>query len=183
MHIEADIAHTLAGIQVADGEDFFGTGRGRRCFAFGQIVANHLANQFPRGGFICRNCGYPPAIAHHGNAVGNNLDLIHAVADINNANAFLLKRPDVFEEPFDFRVGQRRGGFVQDQNFALAGKSAGNLNQLLVPHPQLAGRSVRIQIAQANASQRATSPFAQPGTRDPACPIRQSIQKNIFRNG
>ncbi len=67
---------------------------------FAQIAPDHPLNQFGRGQFGGGGGADPAAIAQHGDAVGDALDFLHLVRDVNDAAAALLERLDQGEKPF-----------------------------------------------------------------------------------
>ena len=73
------------------------------------------------------------AVAHDGDAVGDALELIHAVRDIDDADAGLLELPDEDEQVIDLRVGQDGGRLVKnEQSCVLMGQGLCDLDHLLL---------------------------------------------------
>ena len=60
------------------------------------------------------------AVAHDGDAVGDALELIHAVRDVDDADAGLLELADEDEQIVDLRVGQDSGRLVENEQSSCA---------------------------------------------------------------
>ena len=117
-----------------------------------QLTADHLCNDLFLG-----HVGNVPladvlAIAHDGNFVCDDLDLVHLVADVDQSNALLLQLPHDAEQALDLVCGQRGGGLVQDQHLAVGGNSFSNFHHLHLGDAQRAqlcmGVDVQLQFLQ-----------------------------------
>ena len=126
--------------------------------------------------------GHAPSIAQHGDPVGETADFVDAMADIDDANALRLKSADVFEELFDLRVRQRGGRFVENEHAAVAGQSAGDLDQLLVPDAKLAGGHGRVEAAKANPGERLAGPGLQLTETHETRAARQAAEEDVLRD-
>ena len=124
---------------------------GRACgFCFRLFVdraADHEADDlgdFRRGGV---ERGDILAVAHDGDAVGDALELIHAVGDIDDANAGLFELPDEDEQVVDLRVGQDGGGLVEDKKSCVfMGQGLCNFDHLLLCDRQRLDDGLRVEI-------------------------------------
>ena len=73
------------------------------------------------------------AVPHDGDPVGDLLELIHPVGDIDDAHAGGLQAADKDEQILDFALGQGGGGLIHNEDFRIiVGESLGNLHHLLL---------------------------------------------------
>ncbi|MPN35338.1 hypothetical protein SDC9_182836 [bioreactor metagenome] len=71
-------------------------------------------------------------VAHDGDAIGNLLELIHAVGDIHDTDSPRLERADEGKQLLNLGIRQRSGGFVHNHNArARKRQRLGNLHHLL----------------------------------------------------
>ena len=95
------------------------------------------------------------AVAHDGDAVGDAFELIHAVRDIDDADAGLLELADKDEQVVDLRVGQDGGGLVEDeQSCVFMGQSLCDFDHLLLRDRQRLDDGLRIEIQMQLVEQR-----------------------------
>ena len=72
------------------------------------------------------------AVAHDGDAVGDLLELAHAVRYVDDAHAARLQIADEAEQLLDLAFGQRRGRLVHDEYArVVVGEGLGDLHHLL----------------------------------------------------
>ena len=92
------------------------------------------------------------AVAQHRDAVGKLEDLFHAMADIDDRDAFALQPADEPEELRRFLAGQIGGRLVENQELRAAHRRARRRDQLLLADRQLAeqrgGRQVETEIVE-----------------------------------
>ena len=72
------------------------------------------------------------AVAKHDDPVGDLLDFLEAVGDVDDPNAFGLELLDLLEKKLGLRAAQRRGRLVEDKQLCVQSERLGDLNQLLV---------------------------------------------------
>ena len=137
-------------------------------------MSDHFTNQLRRCNSSRHVSGHAPPIAEHRRACAYPANLIHPVADINDAHAFSLQPADVIEQVIDFRVGQRRGRFVQYQQPTVLGERSGDFYELLLPNPELVGWGRRVQILQANPGQGFGRHLFQSAKPDETGAVRQA---------
>ena len=70
-------------------------------------------------------------VAQYGDAVGNALDLIHLVRDVDNAHALAFEFADDAKQLLNLSVVERRRGLVHDQHAALVREGFGDFHHLL----------------------------------------------------
>ena len=78
------------------------------------------------------------AVAHDGDPVGDDLDLVHAVGDVHDAQLLGAQVADDLEQLLDLRLRQRGGGLVEYDDLGLVGDGLGDLAHLLLADGQVA---------------------------------------------
>jgi hypothetical protein len=83
-------------------------------------------------------------VAQDDDPVGDAGDLVQAVADLNETDAFRLQTPDLFEKALGLFGAQRGGRLIEDQQARVQRQRLRDLDLLLggdfeVAHPLLAG--------------------------------------------
>ncbi|KAG0931262.1 hypothetical protein G6F31_016827 [Rhizopus arrhizus] len=136
---------------VGDAVDFKQGGGVTACRQFGRVVAaqfppDHAAHQRIRRQARQRGAEYVAAVAQDGAAVAVLEDLGHAVADIDDADALRFQIVQHAEEGGGFHFGQRRRGFIQDQDFAVQGQRFGDFDQLLAGYAQVVHAQARVDL-------------------------------------
>lgn len=85
----------------------------------GQIAAEHHRDE-PRPVEADEVAGVDvAAVAEHGDAVADPVELVHAVADVEDGDALAAQVPDDVEEGLDLARFQRGGGFVHDDGLGV----------------------------------------------------------------
>ena len=130
----------------------------------GDDAAGHELQQALVIGLVHGERGDALAVAQHGDAVADAPVLVHAVADIDDADAVALLLLDEREEPLRLAFGERRGRLVQDQHRGLGAERLGDLHHLLLGAGEILHALARPQRkAQADPGSPA------PGGAAPAC--------------
>ena len=129
---EADVADFRAAAEVLHFEHGLGPGviRDRRPFVRQRAADHHGDDLFHRR----RLGGHGVdifAVAHDRHAVGDALQLVHLVRDVDDADALRLEPANDREELVDLGVVQRRGRLVHDQHARAVGQRLGDLDHLL----------------------------------------------------
>ncbi len=147
LHREGNVPEFLAPADAAHFESDFGMveiGDGHR--RVGQFAADHhrddLRNRCPRR----LNRAHTGAIPHHGDAVGDALDLVHLVADVDHADAFVPEPPDDVEEFADLGLVEGGGRLVHDEDAGLEAERLGDFHHLLPGDGQFADRHPRVDM-------------------------------------
>ena len=112
----------------------------------GQLAAHHLGDDLFLG-----HIGHVPladvlAVPHDGDFVGDHLDLIHLVADVDQGDALALQLIHDAEEGLNLVLGQRGGGLVQDQHLTVGRNRLGDLHHLHLCDAQRAQLGPRIDV-------------------------------------
>ena len=140
MQLEAHVLHHLARVEVLNLQHHR---RIRRNHALGLgILVNHAADHHVDdvvlGAVLGDERADIAAVAHDGDAVGDHLDLIHAVRDVNDAQLLVAQIADDLEQLLDLRLGQCGRGLVEDDDLGLVGDGLGDLAHLLLADGQVA---------------------------------------------
>ncbi|MNV49531.1 hypothetical protein D3C71_1414890 [compost metagenome] len=112
----------------------------------GQFAPYHHGDQRLFGqvfGFIAGNKG---AVTEDAHLIGNGENLVHLVADINNAFALVTQFANDGEQMHHLAFGQRRGGFVHDQHVRVVGNRLGDLHHLLISDAQFTDQRLRLEL-------------------------------------
>ena len=110
------------------------------------LTADHQADDFFLGEFFRRLCGDPLAVAHDRHVVRDPEDLIHLVADVDDADAILRQLVHDAEEVIDLVLCQGAGGLIQNQDLRIVGDGLGDLHHLAFGHGQLSDDLPRINV-------------------------------------
>ena len=102
----------------------------QRGIQVGQFAADHLGDDLLFG-----HVGDVPltdimTITHDGDFVGNDLDLVHLMADVDQSDALLFQLVHDAEQGLDFVRSQRGSRLIQDQHLAVCGNSLCNFHHL-----------------------------------------------------
>src|SRR5205823_2942294 len=117
---------------------------------------------------------HTPAVAHYGDAARDAPNLVHAMAYINDTDTFDLKRANIIEKPGDLGVGQGGGWFVEDEELAISGQGAGDLDQLLMRNAKVASRGRGVQFAKTDASEGTAGVLEQIRGPNPSRTVRKA---------
>src|SRR6266850_6353042 len=143
---KAHVANRGAAVQVAHLQRHAVTGSvGRVVGRIDQLAADHHADNVVDGGGGHGHRGDVLPVAHDGYAVGNLLQLVHLVRDVDDAHAARLQLADDAKKIGHFGVVQRRGGLVHDQHTRVERQGLGDLHQLLLRHRQRAHADGRVE--------------------------------------
>ena len=116
----------------------------------GQLTADHLGDNLLLGHVRHFPLADVLAIAHDGDFVGDDLDLVHLMADVDQCDAQSLQLPHDAEQGFHFVCGQGGSGLVQDQHLAVCGNGLGDFHHLHLSDAQGAelcmGVDVQLQL-------------------------------------
>ena len=98
-------------------------------------AAHHHLHDLVDGGLGGVHRVHVLAVAHDRDPVGDLLEFVHAVGDVDNAHARGLEPPDKGEEVFDFGGGQGGGRLIHDEDFrVVVGEGLGDFHHLLLGH-------------------------------------------------
>ena len=86
------------------------------------------------------------AVAQHGEAVADLVDLVEEVRDEEDRDALLLERADDAEELGDLVGVEARGGLVEDEQLRLHVDGAGDRHELLHGERVVAEQRPRVEV-------------------------------------
>ena len=130
LNVENDLAAlgALAGTNLADG-----------------AADHHFDDVVFRQALDVAGGRYIAAVAKNGDAVADIKGLVHAVRNIDNADALGFQIADDLVKLLDFLLRQRRSRFVHDNDLCIVRNSTGDFHHLLLCDAKLADRHMRIQ--------------------------------------
>ena len=174
----AAAAHRVEG-EIAHRKD--GSARARRGLtaAHGDVPPDHRGNDRARRKAL--DCGGQdaPAVAQHGDAVGESKHLIQAVRRVDDRNAPGRELAHHLEQRLTFRSREGGGRLVHDQNPRVERKRLGDLDQLLFPDPELRDAALGVDIDAEAPQERARGLHDAPPVDDGPEDQRFAAKKNI----
>src|SRR5579883_860070 len=148
----------------------------------GDFAADHQADQFGavHAGHGAR--GDRLAVAQHGDAVRDGGDFFQAVGYINDADAGGAEAGDDAEQAFDFALGKRRRGLIEDEDAGIGADGLGDFNDLLFRHAEGAGEAAGVDVRRGAGEQVAGAGFA--GAPVDAAPEAGTLERegDVFRH-
>ncbi len=118
-----------------------GLGRRQR-----HVASHHRRHQRGRGQLRGRPFAHEAAVAQHGDAVRDRVDLVEEVRDEQDRQTRLAQAAQHREQALDFAVVQAGRRLVEDQHLGIDAQRAGDGHQLLHGHRQRADRALRIDV-------------------------------------
>ena len=145
--LEADVADRAAPVQVADLQDDLRVGvlRELRGGLEDGPADHHADDRLDRrlGGLDRVDVA---AVAHHGHPVGDLLELLEAVRDVDHARPPLAQVADDPEELVDLGVGQRGRRLVHDQDVRAERERLRDLDHLLLGDGEARDAGPRVEL-------------------------------------
>ena len=143
---EADVADLLGGERIDDEQRLAG-GASRALEEVAEVAADHQAGD----PLLARAGGGrdvdQPAVAQHGDAVGELDDLVQAVRDVDDRYAVAAQPADHGEEAARLVVGQRGGRLVEGDQAAAGPHGAHDLDHLPLRRAEGVAKLARTQLA------------------------------------
>ena len=90
--------------------------------------------------------GDPLAVTHDGDLVGDALDLVHLVGDINDADALIAQAAHDAEQVLDLLAGQRRRRLVKHEDLCVIGDCLRDLKHLALGNGHGADDRLRVDL-------------------------------------
>ena len=118
------------------------------------------ASTSPREAFRSLEQAGVPAVAEHGDAVGNLEHLVEVVRDVDDRDLLLLEPMDDAEDELRFLLGERRGRLVHDEDAGLAGERAGDLDDALLGDGEALDQRVDVDRGEAELVEERAGPLA-----------------------
>ena len=98
------------------------------------------------------------AVAEHRDLVGEFLDLVHAVRDVEQRQALVAQAVQDRVDALDVRRGERRGRLVEDQELRIAAERLGDLDHLPARQRQVADPRARVDVLAADPGEQLLRP-------------------------
>ncbi len=122
------------------------------------------------------------AVAQHGDALGQFVDLRHAVGDVDDGETFGLQPEDDLEQLLGLAAGQGGGRLVHHQDAGALVDGAGDLHHLLFGDRQVAHQSARAEGG-AEAAQDVAAAGIHGGAVDHKTAARFAAEIDVFGDG
>ena len=111
-----------------------------------EFPSHHLRNNL-----LCRHLLRRPrsdvgTVPHDGDVVGNPLDFIHFVGNVNHGDALLLQVSHDLKEELHFLIGKRGSRLVEDDDLCIVGNRFCNFHHLHLPDGKRRKRRLYIVI-------------------------------------
>ena len=165
------------GARPGAGSDLPSPGQGR------DVTAGHVADDLGLG-----ECDRVErrrdraALPHHGDPVGDGEHLLEAVRHEHQGTTLVAQGSHDVEQPLDLARAERRGRFVEDQQFGLQREGLGDLDQLPLRRREKPHRLVQRQRGVLpEAAEHVLGPAAQHPPRETP-PRAQLRQKNVLQH-
>ena len=114
--------------------------------AVGQLTAHHQPDDLVHGQLLGRFGSHPGAVPHNGDIITDPQDLLHLVADIDDAAASVPQHIDDPEQVLHFSLCQGGGGLVKNDNLGIIGYCLGNLHHLALGNGQRGHHSIGVHL-------------------------------------
>jgi len=102
----------------------------------GDLAPDHVADEFA----FCRRTGLGGedggAVAEHGDAIREGEDFVEPVRDVDAGDAARAQVAEDGEEHLHFMLGERGGGFVEDEDARVLGQRLDDFDELLFAHAE-----------------------------------------------
>jgi hypothetical protein len=108
------------------------------------------------------------AVAEHRADVGERLDLVHAVRDVEDRETVRPQAGEDLVDLLDIGGGQRRGRLVEDQELRVAAERLGDLNHLAARERKVAHPLHGVHVGTADAGEELAGDLALPPAVDQA---------------
>ena len=122
------------------------------------------------------------SVAEHGGSVGERLDLVHAVRDVEDGDALGFESREHRIDLLHVGAGESRGGLVEDQELRPLAERLGDLDHLAPRQRQVAHPHQRVDVRAADLGQQGLGAAAlRPGIDEAEAPRRRS-DRDIVRD-
>ena len=147
----------------------------------GQVAANHAADDQVGGQLRGRPCADILAVAHDGDLIGTFEDLLHFMRDVNNGAPLVPQLVDDAEQAVHLVLGQRRGGFVHNNDFRVIGDRFRDLDELQVGRRQRTREHGRVNV-QIELLKQLFGLFVHGAVADGHALFREAAQPDILHD-
>ena len=114
--------------------------------AVGHLTVDHALDDIVGREILRLVGGDPLAVTHDGDLVGDALDLVHLVGDIDDADALIAQAAHDPEQMLDFFAGQRGGRLVKNEDLGVVGNGLRDLEHLALRNGHGADDRLRIDL-------------------------------------
>jgi len=119
-----------------------------------------------------------PAVLQHGDAVGDGLQLGHAVGDVEDRGTLAPKRSNQLEQPAGVALVERGRRLVHDDDAGIERQRLGDLDQLLLGDRQRLDRCVGVD-PRGDAQKQAARPIPHRGAVEQAAARRLKPEEDV----
>ena len=112
----------------------------------GEFTADHLGDDFIGGELISSPCSDIGSVTHDGDVIGDALDFIHLVGDVDHSDALVPQIVHDLEQEFNFLIGKRRRRFVEDDHLRIMTDRLGDFHTLHLTDGQSAEQCLGIEV-------------------------------------
>ena len=183
MEIERTVPHQGAAREVPHRQcDSLLATRGRRVVLLveaRQVAADHHRDQMRRAEFRTVERADVARVAQHRHAIGDLIDLLHAMADVDDRNSAPFQGGDHFEQPLGLARGQRCRRLVHDDDAGVGRERPGDLDHLPLAERQRRNARARRE-RQAELLQDRAAALADLGLVGNAEAARLVAQKDVL---
>ena len=109
-------------------------------------MADHHVRHFLRVGVLREHVAHELAVAQHGHAVAQRLDLVHLVRDDDDGLAVVAHAAQDGEELVRLLRGEHGGRLVEDEDVRAAVERLDDLDRLLLGHGHIVDLLVRVEV-------------------------------------
>ena len=109
-------------------------------------MADHHVRHFLRVGVLREHVAHELAVAQHGHAVAERLDLVHLVRDDDDGLAVVAHAAQDGEELVRLLRGEHGGRLVEDEDVRTAVERLDDLDRLLLGHGHIVDLLVRVEV-------------------------------------
>ena len=109
-------------------------------------MADHHVRHFLRVGVLREHVAHELAVAQHGHAVAERLDLVHLVRDDDDGLAVVAHAAQDGEELVRLLRGEHGGRLVEDEDIRAAVERLDDLDRLLLGHGHVIDLLIRVEL-------------------------------------
>ncbi len=153
----------------------------------GELTAYHQLDDLIHGKLLGGPCGHPGPITHDRNIVGDTEDLLHLMADVDDAAALVPQHIDDAEEMLHLGLRQGGGRLVEHNDLGVVAHRLGDLHHLPLGDGQRthdgAGVHLHLQIAEDLLCLFPHDPLADHDTAHGGVPSQPEVVLNAAGQG
>ena len=143
------------------------------------VAADHQADDLAAGAGALREGLDVAAVAKDRERVAERVDLVHAVRDEDRGRALVLQVAQEGVDGLDVAGGQRRGGFVEDEDGGVAADRLGDLHHLAARQAEVADEGARVDVLALDAGEERLGAPALGGAVDQPEALRRVGERDV----